>query len=131
MKTKTVRQTVTFRAKPHEVYEALMDSKMHSKFTQAKANISREVGGEFTAYNEFITGTNLEPVPDKKIVQRWRGSDWPKGHCSTATFELKEIEDGTEFTFVQTGVPEEQYEHINEGWHEQYWKKMKKMLEKK
>ena len=27
METKTVKQTVTFKASPHDVYEALMDSK--------------------------------------------------------------------------------------------------------
>jgi hypothetical protein len=30
MKTKTIRQWVTFKASPHEVYEALMDSRKHS-----------------------------------------------------------------------------------------------------
>ncbi len=47
--TRTIEQTVTFKASPHEVYESLMDSAKHSKFTGAKASISREVGGAFTA----------------------------------------------------------------------------------
>ena len=37
MDTKTVKQTVTFKASPHDVYEALMDSKKHAKFTGDKA----------------------------------------------------------------------------------------------
>jgi uncharacterized protein YndB with AHSA1/START domain len=30
---KTIRQSVTFEASPYDVYEALMDSKKHSRFT--------------------------------------------------------------------------------------------------
>lgn len=45
--TKTIEQTVTFKAVPHDVYEALMDSEKHSEFTGARANISQEVEEEF------------------------------------------------------------------------------------
>ncbi|MBM3157387.1 MAG: hypothetical protein FJ004_08910, partial [Chloroflexi bacterium] len=110
MKTKTIRQTVTFKASPHEVYEALMDSRQHTKFTGAKASISRKVGGRFTAYDGYIEGVNLELVPDEKIVQSWRGSDWPEGHYSKAAFALKEVGGSTRLTFVQTGVPEDEYD---------------------
>ena len=129
--TKTIEQTVTFNASPHDVYEALMDSEKHSQFTGAKASISREVGGTFTAYDGALSGTILELVPDAKIVQSWRGSDdgWVPGHYSTATFSLEAIDGGTRLTFVQTGVPEESVEQINQGWQTYYWPKMKQMLE--
>jgi activator of HSP90 ATPase len=128
MNTKTIRQSATFKASPHEVYEALMDSRNHSKFTDGKASISRKIDGKFTAYDGYIEGVNLELVPDEKIVQSWRGSDWPKGHYSTATFALKQIGSGTRLTFTQTDVPEEQYEPISQGWRDYYWTPMKKML---
>ena len=130
MKTKTIRQNVTFKASPHEVYEALMDSRKHSEFTGGKASISRKVGGKFTAYDGYAEGTNLELVKDKKIVQTWRADDWPEGHYSTVTFELGKVEGGTKLKFTQAGVPEDQYEAISEGWVEWYWDNMKKMLEK-
>ena len=129
MKTKTIRQSVTIKANPHEVYDALMDSRKHSKFTDGKASISRKVGGKFTAYDGYIEGVNLELVPDRKIVQSWRGSDWPEGHYSKATFSLKQVEGGTRLSFTQTGVPDEQYDSISQGWHDFYWKPMKDMLE--
>ena len=37
--TKTIEQTVTIKANPHDVYEALMDSEKHSQFTGAPADI--------------------------------------------------------------------------------------------
>ena len=130
MKTKTIRQSVMFKASPHEVYEMLMDSKKHAEFSGSAAKISRKVGGKFEAYDGSLTGTNLELVPDEKIVQSWRGSDWPEGHYSKATFSLKAVAGGTRLTFTQTGVPEDLYEDYRQGWIDYYWQPMKEMLEK-
>jgi len=131
MKTKNIRQSVTVRASPHSVYEALMDSRKHARFTGAKAKISRKVNGKFSAYDGYIEGMNLDLVPDKKIVQSWRGSDWPEGHYSKATFTLKKVKKGTRLTFSQRGVPNQDYLDIRQGWHDYYWKPMKEMLEEK
>ncbi len=130
MKTKTIRQSVTFKASPHEVYEAIMDSKKHSEFTGSLVHMSRNVGGEFSVYGGDIQGVNLELVPDQKIVQSWRYSDWPEGHYSKATLSLNEASGGTILIFIQTGVPEKSYDDINQGWQDYYWGPMKEMLEK-
>ncbi|MBI4285403.1 MAG: SRPBCC domain-containing protein [Chloroflexi bacterium] len=129
METKTIRQRVTFKASPHAVYEALMDSRQHAKFTGGKAHISRKMGGKFTAFDGWLEGVNLELVPDSKIVQSWRGTDWPEGHYSKVTFSLKEVPTGTRLTFTHTGVPEQFYADIKQGWHDYYWKPLKKLLE--
>ena len=130
MHTKTIRQSVTFKTSPHEVYEALMDSRKHSEFTGSKVQISRKIGSEFRVYSGDIQGVNLELVPDQKIVQSWRYSDWPEGHYSKATFSLREVPGGTRLTFTQTGVPEEFYDDIKQGWHDYYWEPIKEMLGK-
>ena len=131
MGTKSIRQSVTFKATPHEVYEILMDAKKHGKFTGSEVRMSRKAGGKFSIYGGDIEGTNLELVPDEKIVQSWRYSDWPEGHFSKATFLLKEVPAGTRLTFTQTGVPEEHYDDIAQGWLDYYWAPMKEMLEKR
>ena len=69
MRTKTIRQSVTFKAKPHEIYELLMDSDKHSRLTGSIAQIERNVGSEFSVYDGNIRGINLELVPDQKIIQ--------------------------------------------------------------
>lgn len=130
METRTIKQTLTIKASPHEVYEALMDAKKHAKFTGGKATISRVVGGKFSVFDRYATGVNLELEPDKKIVQSWRASDWPKSHYSKATFALQKIEGGTRLTLTQTGVPEEFADDIAQGWRDYYWAPMKEMLEK-
>ena len=129
--TRNIEQTVTFQAKPHVIYEMLIDSAEHARFTGAEASISREVGGEFTAYSGALTGTNIELVQDAKIVQSWRAGsdDWPRDHYSTVTFLLEEAEGGTRLTLTQTGVPEQSYADINQGWLDYYWSKMESSLE--
>jgi activator of HSP90 ATPase len=129
MKTKTISQTVTFKASPHEVYEMLMDSKKHSELTMSKAQISKKVGDKFSIYEGDIEGVNLELVQGRKIVQSWRYSDWPEGHYSQAIFLFEEIKGGTQLTFTQTGVPEEHFDEIARGWHDYYWEPMKELLE--
>ena len=129
MKDITIKQSVTFKATPHEIYQMLMDSKKHAEFTESSASISRKVGGKISAYEGYIDGVNLELISDKKIVQKWRGSDWLDGHYSIATFELKKVNGGTKLMFTQTNVPEENYTSIRDGWIEHYWNKMKKLLE--
>jgi len=130
MKTKNILQSVIIKATPREVYEALMDSRKHSKFTGASARMSRKIGGKFTAFGSYIQGINLDLVSNKRIVQAWRGSDWPKGHYSVATFSLNRIKGGTRLVFTQMGVPDREYKGINQGWRDYYWKPMKEMLEK-
>ncbi len=130
-KTKTIRQAVIFKASPHEVYETLMDSRKHAQFTGSKASISRKVGGRISAYDGYINGENLELVPDKKIVQKWGCSGWPKGHYSTATFLLEKTKAGTRMKFTQTGVPVEFYNDISQGWRDHYWQPMRAVLDKK
>ena len=73
-----IQQTVIFKASPHAVYEALMDSKKHAIFSGSAAKISRAIGGEYSAYDGYITGKNIELVPDQKIVQSWRAWTGPQ-----------------------------------------------------
>jgi activator of HSP90 ATPase len=128
--SKSIRQSVTIKASPHAVYEALMDPKKHGDFTGGEAKISRKVGGKFSISGGDIQGENLELVPDQKIVQSWRYSDWEPGVYSRATFALKAVGDKTKLTFTQSGVPDEHYEDIKQGWIDYYWGPIKEMLEK-
>lgn len=128
LKTRTLRQSAVFRASPHDIYEMLMDSKLHSRFSGAKASISRKKGGRFTAYDGWINGRNIEIVKDKKIVQEWRGADWPEKHYSKVTYKISRNGNGAKLSFTQTGVPEDKYIDISKGWKEHYWEKMKASL---
>ena len=125
-----IRQSVTFKASPHQVYEALMESRKHARFSGGAAKISRKVGGDIMAYDGYITGRNLELVPDKKIVQAWHASEWEPGHMSRATFKLTPVAAGTRLDFTHSNVPDEFVDDIRQGWIDSYWTPMKAMLNK-
>jgi activator of HSP90 ATPase len=128
---KTIRQTVTLNATPSEVYDAIMDSKNHSEFTNASARISKDVGGTFSVYDGYATGKNLELISGKKIVQTWRTTEWAKNDVSKVAFLLTKIKNGTRLTFTQSGVPDKHYKSIKQGWKDFYWQPLKAMFEKK
>lgn len=126
MKTRTIKQTVEFKARPGEIYECIMNSKKHSAFTHSWCRIGRSVGDKFTAYDGYIEGENLQLVPGRKIVQSWRASDWPQDHYSEVIFEFETSDNGTTLRFTHKKVPEEFADEISEGWKEHYWEKLKK-----
>jgi activator of HSP90 ATPase len=130
MKTKTIKQTVTFHAKPEEVYELIMDAKKHSAFTGGKVKMSDKVNGKFEVFDGYCHGYNIELNEGKKIVQAWYFGEngWPEDHFSICTFAFKTVKGGTRISFTQKEVPEKNYESLKSGWKEFYWEPMKKHL---
>jgi activator of HSP90 ATPase len=128
MKTKTIRQTVTFKATPMDVYEMIMDSKQHQSLSGEKANISKKVGGKFTAWGSHISGINLVLKPGGKIVQAWRATGWWPDYYSIAIFDIKKAVSGAKLQFTQIGVPPSRYSGHYRGWIETYWTPMKEVF---
>lgn len=131
MKTRTIRQSAWFDAPAHDVYELLMDSRKHTQLAGgAKCSISRKVGGRVSISDGYITGENIELVPDKKIVQSWKAEEdcWPDGHFSKVTFSLKPYRGGTQLVFTQTGVPVVCGKRFDSGWKDYYWTPMRDLL---
>jgi len=133
MKTRTIRQVVTFRATPTEVYQTLMTSRGHAGFTGASARVSPRVGGKFMAWGGYIHGTNLTLVPGRTIIQAWRPSDptWPEDYYSKVRFDLRVTRGGTRLTFTHSGVPSEHVGHLATGWKHSYWDPLRKYFAKK
>ena len=52
--------------------------------------------------------------------------DWPEGHFSQVTYLLGPLYGGrgTHLSLIQTGVPADHFDEINQGWRDYYWKKM-------
>jgi activator of HSP90 ATPase len=128
MRTKTIRQTVTFKAAPREVYDMIMDSRKHQSLSGEKARISKKVGGEFTAWGGHISGINLVLKPGERIVQAWRATGWWSDYYSIAIFDLQKVQGGTKLRFTQIGVPPNRYSGHYRGWIEAYWTPMKEIF---
>lgn len=130
MSAEQIKQTAVIKAPAQAVYDALMNSKQHAEFTRAAANIENKVDGEFSVWDGYATGKNLELDPGKKIVQLWHASDWPDGVESTVTYELSEKDGVTTITLTQIGVPEEFVNDVAQGWQDYYWEPLKQYLDR-
>ena len=130
IKKKKIEQEIIIKSTPHEIYELFMDSKKHSKLTESKATVSREIGGKFSIYEGALSGKNVELIQDKKIVQTWRGAgeNWAKGYYSTITLNIEPVKEGTLIRFTHEDIPEGAHESVKEGWDKYYWDPLKEMF---
>ena len=127
--TKTIRQTVTIPAPPHAVYEALLDSRQHSAFTGATAKISRRVGGAFSVFDGWARGKIVSLEKDAKIVETWRTEDFANdAPDSTVSFTIRPHGGGSRLTFVHSGVPDDEYTDLKQGWIDNYWTPLREYL---
>lgn len=133
MECKTLKQKITFGCSPMDVYEMIMDQKLHSSFTGGPVVMSRKVKGQFKIFDGYVHGHNLELAPGKLIKQAWcfAEKDWPDDHFSICTFELSGGAKETFLRFTQTELPDSSYENIKKGWHRYYWKPMKELIASK
>jgi activator of HSP90 ATPase len=137
----SIHQERVFKAGRKRVYEALTDAKQFGKIVQLSAamkngmppgagpaEISREAGGTFSLFGGYVTGRQIELVPNERIVQAWRAGSWDPGHYSIAKFELVEQGSGTKIVFDHTGFPNGKAEHLAAGWKGNYWEPLEKFL---
>jgi hypothetical protein len=105
--SEAIHQELLFNASPQRVYGALTNGKSFDAITRLsdgdallKASgakptaINSEVGGTFTLFGGYVTGRNLEMLPDERLVQACcstieasltaKGLAWRKdGTCTT------------------------------------------------
>jgi activator of HSP90 ATPase len=127
MDTATIEQTEWLPAKPVQVYDAFVNARKHAEFTGAGATCEPVVGGTFTAWDGYISGTNLELELGRRIVQEWKTREWPQGYGpSRIEFRFVPKDDGTEVTMVHSSVPVSQVEDYRQGWVDYYWTPLKR-----
>ena len=121
----TFTLTAKIPASAQEVYDAWLDSLVHSEMTGGEAAMSGEVGAEVSAWDGYITGRNLELVPGERIVQSWRTSEFEdEAEDSVITVTLEEEDGGTLLTLEHSNVPEEHRSYEQGGWQANYFEPM-------
>jgi len=126
----TIHQEIHFKCKPQRVFKALTNAQQFGELTNAPTEIAPEPGGKFSCFGEMISGLTIEIVPDKRLVQAWRVGNWEPGVYSIVKFELEQINDAeTKLIIDHTGYPQEHEDHLEQGWHDNYWEPMKKYMD--
>jgi activator of HSP90 ATPase len=124
-----------FNTSPKKLYQALLDSKQFSAFSEVSglpphsATIDSTVGGVFSLFGGHIIGRILELVPDHRIVEAWRVVDWPAGVYSIVRFDISVKDRGTLLKFEHIGFPEGLKDHLTFGWQQHYWDPLRKFLQ--
>ncbi len=100
--------------------------------TGSEATVEPRINGRFTAWDGYIEGTTVELEPNKRIVQKWRTSDFPP-NCPDSKIEiiLEEVENGTRLTLIHSDIPEGQSDEYKKGWKEFYFDPMTRYFEDK
>lgn len=113
-------------ATPEEVYAAWMSSEGHTAMTGAEAHVDPRAGGEYDAWDGYITGRTVELEPGRRIVQTWRTSEFADSdRDSQVEVLLEPIAEGTRLTLRHADVPDGQLQYEQGGWQESYFEPMR------
>jgi activator of HSP90 ATPase len=119
--------STTLPATAKQIYRAWLSGKEHTAFTGNAAEAEQKVGARFTAFGDYIEGTNLQLYLNKKIVQAWRTTKFPSGsEDSRIEITLEEIQGGTRLTLTHNNIPDGQADSYKDGWKKFYFQPMKK-----
>jgi activator of HSP90 ATPase len=120
----------TFRKlTPADLYRAWLDSETHGNMTGGVAECDPVEGGEFSAWDGYIHGKNLELIEHEKIVQSWRTIEFgDTDEESKLTIDFRPTNEGTELILTHTNIPEGQPDY-EKGWIDNYFEPMKKYFD--
>jgi hypothetical protein len=125
-----IEQTIFFEnTRPGELFDILLDAEKHSAVLGgATVEITRNEGDPFTCLNGLLRGKNLMIVPDRMIVQSWRGDVWGQDDLdSILTLTFTKVKGGAEIHMVHTNTVDQ----FTERWNDVYWKPISKYLKSK
>ena len=126
----TIRFTIDLPVSPERVYRAWLDGYEHSRFTGSPAKIDARVGGEYTAFNGYISGKTLVMTPYDRIVQTWRTTDLKPGSPDMQIeLALEPTCLGALLTLTHSGVPDGMSAEYLQGWEDHYFRPLVKYFE--
>jgi|WetSurMetagenome_2_1015567.scaffolds.fasta_scaffold407008_1 uncharacterized protein YndB with AHSA1/START domain len=114
--------SVSFPVPPETVYAAWLDGRIHGLMTGDKAKSSAKVGGAFTAWSGYISGTNLELEPNRRILQSWRTTEFTESDAdSRLEIVVNASRTGCTLRLKHSGIPAGQADNYRQGWKDHYF----------
>jgi activator of HSP90 ATPase len=115
-----------FPVESSQLYRDWLSSPGHSAFTGSLAEINPKVGGKLAAWDGYIWGFTLELEPNRRIVQSWRTTEFPKD-APDSRIELifEAVNGGTRLTIYHSNIPDAQADGYEAGWKDYYFKPMR------
>lgn len=123
------RISEVFPDTPEALYNAWLDSKLHSDMTGGKAEISDQVGAAFTTWDGYISGKNLELQRPIRILQSWRTTEFAESDPDSILEITFIAENGrTRLTVRHSDLPDHGMQY-QQGWVDAYFTPMKEYFQ--
>lgn len=120
-----IELTTIISATPEAIYNAWLSSDGHSEMTGGEAECNDIKGDPYSAWDGYITGSNIKLTPHSEIEQTWRTSEFSDDdEDSHLIVRLSQKDQGTEVKLIHTNIPEGQTQYEN-GWKEHYFAPMR------
>ena len=117
-----IRQTVVLPAPAATLFDMYLDPVSHQAITGAPVDIGDERGAEFNAFDGALTGTVLEVVKPRLIVQSWRSKVFrAEDPDSTLILSFTAQGDAGRIDLIHLDVPDHDYDGVTRGWEKYYW----------
>ena len=127
---RTIQLAATLPAPPDRLFDMYLDPVEHAAFTGTSVTISAEPGAEFRAFDGVLTGTLLQVVPKRLIVQSWRSPHWSENDVdSTLILTFLPEGEGGRIELTQVNVVESDFAGVSHGWEKYYWTPWRAYLE--
>jgi uncharacterized protein YndB with AHSA1/START domain len=119
---RTIQIAATLPASPDKLFDMYLDPVEHAAFTGSPVTISAQPGASFSAFNNVLSGTILQVVPKRLIVQSWRSPHWgPTDIDSTLILTFLPDKDGGRIELTQVNVVDGDFAGVSHGWEKFYW----------
>jgi activator of HSP90 ATPase len=122
----SLKLSLTLPVSAEKLYKAWLSSKGHTAFTGGAATASTKLNAKHTAWDGYISGKNIELIPNKKIVQTWRTVEFPESAPDSileVTFEEKAGK--TKMNLYHHGLQKGDAKKYKDGWQQHYFEPMK------
>ena len=115
-------QSVVLPASAETLFKMYLDPSTHKAITGAPVDIGVDRGSSFKAFEGALTGTILEVVKPRLIVQSWRSTNFNiDDPDSTLILCFTPEKDAGRIDLIHLDVPDQDYQGVTEGWEKYYW----------
>jgi len=130
---KTILLSAEFETSVDVLYKFFVDSKLQTEITGSKAIIDNKIGGKFSAWDDYITGKIVSLEKNKRIIQKWRTTEFNKeDKDSNLEISIEAINGNkSKLTLKHTDLPEGTEAEYKNGWKEYYIKPFKEYIKSK
>lgn len=119
---RTVTLALDLPCPPARLYAMYLNPKIHAAITGAPVKIAARPGARFEAFAGTLTGTILQVIPKRLIVQSWRSTQFGKRDLdSTLILSFVALDKGGRIELTHVNVADGDFGGVSEGWSKYYF----------